>query len=306
MSGFRIDLEGACAEHVSVRGGVVVGRDPAGGGEGSARRSRSPGRAAQRSGAVSADRCAVGAAAGRDWGLVGAGASDDRDGNVCAADDRQAPLGVGVRDVDAGGVGLDPSAAVLSDRDDRAGAGRVDGAQADTPARCGGGARDHARVDRQGAAGEAVPAAGGEDRLDRRGSGRALADGLRPRRGRRQSARPGGTQARRQGRGEADRRARSLAGDGSQAQVVDAHDPPPLGRGQARGARVDRADRTTARDLDQGGAHARRHRAQARAWPRRADETEGRSSVGGVRRPLREGLLARFVSGSPANRSRTG
>src|SRR5919106_6488558 len=112
MTGFVIDLEGAGVDDVSVRDGVVVGRDPAGGGDGSARRSRPPGRAAQRSGAVSADRCAVGAAAGRDWGLVGAGASDDRDGNVRAGDDRQAALGGGGRDVDAGGVGLDPSAAV--------------------------------------------------------------------------------------------------------------------------------------------------------------------------------------------------
>ena len=34
-----------------------------------------------------------------------------------AVDGRQAPLGMGVRDVDARGVGLDAPAAVLSDRD---------------------------------------------------------------------------------------------------------------------------------------------------------------------------------------------
>ena len=133
----------------------------------------------------------------------GAGASDDRDGDVCAVDDRQAPLGVGVRDVDAGSVGLDPSAAVLPDRDDRPGAGRVDGAQAHPPAGCGGGARDHARGDCEGQAGEAVPAAGGADRLDRDRGRRALADRRRAGRGRRQGAGPGGTQARRQDRGEA-------------------------------------------------------------------------------------------------------
>ena len=64
---------------------------------------------------------------------------------------------------------------------DRAGAGRVDGPQAHPPAGCGGGARDHPDGDREGAAREALPAAGGQDRLDRRGGRRALADRRRAR-----------------------------------------------------------------------------------------------------------------------------
>ena len=48
----------------------------------------------------------------------------------------------------------------------RAGAGRVDGAQAHPADRRGDGGGDDARVDREGDAGEAVSAAGGADRLD--------------------------------------------------------------------------------------------------------------------------------------------
>ena len=55
--------------------------------------------------------------------------------------------GWGYETLDAGSVGLAASAPLLSDRDERAGAGRVDGPQADPPAGCGGGARDHARAD---------------------------------------------------------------------------------------------------------------------------------------------------------------
>ena len=55
--------------------------------------------------------------------------------DVCAVDGRQAAHWLGVRDAGAGGVGLASSAAVLSDRARGAGAGRVDGAQADAPAR---------------------------------------------------------------------------------------------------------------------------------------------------------------------------
>src|ERR1700745_3147967 len=109
MRVFTIDLEGSCADHVGCWCGVVVGRDPARGGQGAAGRSRGVGRVAVRSGAVGADCAAVGAAAGRGGGGGGTGATVDRDGDVCAVDGGQAPLGVGVRDVDAGGVGLDPS-----------------------------------------------------------------------------------------------------------------------------------------------------------------------------------------------------
>src|SRR5881227_2954261 len=115
MSWLLIDLEGTRADDVGVRDGVVVGRDPAGGGQGPARRSRPPGRAAGRSWAAGADRRSMGAAARRDRGRRGAGASDDRDGDVCAVDDRQAPLRLGVRDGDAGGVGLAAPAPLLPD-----------------------------------------------------------------------------------------------------------------------------------------------------------------------------------------------
>ena len=56
-------------------------------------------------------------------------------------DGAQAALPVGVPDVGGGGVGLDSSAAVLPDLADRAGAGRVDGAQADPADRRGDGRR---------------------------------------------------------------------------------------------------------------------------------------------------------------------
>src|SRR5258708_1186231 len=95
MGGFMIDLEGARADDSGVRDGVVVGRDPAGGGEGAARRSRTPGRAAERSGAARADRLAVGAAAGRDRLLVGGGGAAARAGNGCAGGGRATPPGVG-------------------------------------------------------------------------------------------------------------------------------------------------------------------------------------------------------------------
>ena len=61
-----------------------------------------------------------------------------------------------VPDAGGGGVGLDPSAAVLSDLAERAGAGRVDGAQADAADWCRDGLGADAGVDRQGDPGEAV------------------------------------------------------------------------------------------------------------------------------------------------------
>jgi IS5 family transposase len=58
------------------------------------------------------------------------------------------------------------SAAVLSDLAERAGAGRVDGPQADAAVGRGDGVGDDAVADRHGDTGEALPAAGGADRLD--------------------------------------------------------------------------------------------------------------------------------------------
>jgi hypothetical protein len=60
--------------------------------------------------------------------VLGSGAAVAGDGDLRAVDGAQAPERVGVRDVDARGLGLDPSAAVLSAGPHRAGAGRVDGA----------------------------------------------------------------------------------------------------------------------------------------------------------------------------------
>jgi len=60
---------------------------------------------------------------GRGDGPVGVDrwAPDDRDGDVCAVDGPQGAVSVGVSVVASGGVGLDSSAAVLSDRSVRAG-----------------------------------------------------------------------------------------------------------------------------------------------------------------------------------------
>ena len=107
---------------------------------------------------------------------AGSWAADDLDADLRAVDGDQAPHRLGVRDVDAGGLGLAASAPVLSDRAWGAGAGRVDGAQAHPPARGGGGERDHEDGDREGPAGEAVSAAGGADRLDGGRGRRALPD----------------------------------------------------------------------------------------------------------------------------------
>jgi hypothetical protein len=178
MRGFMIDLGGVSADAVRGRGGVVVGRAASGGGAGAARRSGAPGRAAVRSGSVGADRGAVGAGARAGQQVRRSRPAVAGDGNLRAVDGAQAPLRVGVRDVDARGVRLDPSAALLPAGSHRAGAGRVDGAQAHAAAGGGGGAPAHPGADSERAAGEAVSPAGSADRLDR-GRGRcALSDRL--------------------------------------------------------------------------------------------------------------------------------
>ena len=127
--------------------------------------------------------------------VLGSRAAVAGDGDLRAVDGAQAPLRVGVRDVDAGGFGLDSSAAFLPAGTDRAGARRVDGAQADPPAGGGGGAPAHARGDREGAAGEAVSSAGGADRLDRGRGRHSLSDRCRAGGRRRPGAGAGGAQA---------------------------------------------------------------------------------------------------------------
>ncbi len=111
---------------------------------------------------------ALAARSARSW------SPDDLDGHVRAVDGDQAAHRLGVRDVDARGIGFDSSAAVLSDRAGGAGPGRVNGAQVHSPARGRGRERDHQGGDRGGQAGEAVSSAGGEDRLDCGGGRRAL------------------------------------------------------------------------------------------------------------------------------------
>ena len=141
-----------------------------------------------------------------------------------------------------GGVGLDPPAAVLPDRDERAGAGRVDGPQAHPPAGSGGRARDHARADSEGPAGEAVQASRGADRLDRGRGRREISDRLRAGGRRRPSTRARGSQTRGQDRREAQRGQGPHEVDGPQAQGADTLDPPPLRGSEDRSAEADRRD----------------------------------------------------------------
>jgi hypothetical protein len=103
---------------------------------------------------------AVGAVGGRAW------PADDRDGQLRAADGRQAAQRLGLRDAGQGGLGLVASAAVLSDRDQRAGARRIDDPQADAAARARDRGRDHPAGDRQGPARDQVPRARRQGRLD--------------------------------------------------------------------------------------------------------------------------------------------
>ena len=74
-------------------------------------------------------------------GGVDGWAADDRDGDVRAVDGLEAALPLGVGDAGGGGVGLDSSASVLPDRVVGAGAGRVDGQEADPADRAGDGGR---------------------------------------------------------------------------------------------------------------------------------------------------------------------
>ena len=100
---------------------------------------------------------------------------------------------------------LDSSAAFLPAGADRAGARRVDGAQVDAPAGARGGAPALARVDREGAAGEAVSSAGGADRLDRGRGRHSVSDRFRAGGRRRPGAGAGGAQAGGQDRRQAHR-----------------------------------------------------------------------------------------------------
>ncbi len=237
-----------------------MGRVVAAGSEGVARGSGGVGSAAVRSGVVVAAGGALAARVPRDGPVgVDGGAADDPVGDVCAVDGAQGALPVGVPVVGGGGVGLDPSAPILSDQPLGAGAGRVDGPQADPQDRCRDGRGADARVDRQGDAREAVSPAGRSDRLDGDRGRCEVPDrcgvGIQRR------ARPGrgGAQARRADQGEEAAGAGSLAGDGSQAANDHSHGSSALGGGQAGGAQADRRDRRAVGALDQG---------KRAGWPR--------------------------------------
>ena len=107
----------------------------------------------------SARRCCRGLG-GRAW------APDAGDRDVCAVDGAQTPLRLGVPVTGRRGFRLDPPAPILSDRADRSGARRVDGAQADEADRRADRQRHHARADRGGGSRAALSGARGQDRLD--------------------------------------------------------------------------------------------------------------------------------------------
>src|SRR6516162_3140708 len=98
-------------------GRVVVGRGVAGRGQGVAGGSSRVGCVVDGCGVARADRVGLAVRSARSW------SPDDLDGYVRAVGGDQAAHRLGVRDVDAGGVGLDSSAAVLSDRVGGAGPG---------------------------------------------------------------------------------------------------------------------------------------------------------------------------------------
>ena len=215
MSGFRVDIGGGCVDVVGAAGGVSVGRVVAGGGQGVAGRLGRAGSGAGRSGV---DDGVVGALApgGRgDW-AVGAvrWAPDDRDGDLCAVDGSEGSVSVGVSGAGRGGVGLDSSAPVLPDLAMRAGARRVDGPQAHAADRLRDGERVDAHADRDGGAGEAVCAAGGQDRFDGDRGRREVPDRRGSRRARGQGARARGPQAGRASQGVQAAGAGSVAVDG--------------------------------------------------------------------------------------------
>ena len=306
MRGFMSDLGGVSADAVRGRCGVVVGRAVARGGAGVARRSGAAGRVVVRSAAAGADRDPVAAGAGggqpvcRSWAAVGG----DRD--LRALDGAQAPLWVGLRDVDARGVGLDPSAALLPAGAHRASAGRVDRAQAHPPAGARGGASALPRADSEGPAGEAVSSAGGADRLDRGRGRHSLSDRLGAGGRRGQGAGPGGSQAGGQARRQAHRGTGSIARGRATGARDHAHDAPPLRAGQGGGAQAHQADRRAVGQIGQRGPRAGAAGAAPGARTRRPSQAhELRASSSSSPTAARKSS-SRSNSGSRARRSPTG
>ena len=118
----------------------------------------------------------------------------------------------GYRRLVARGVGLDPSAAVLPDLVDRAGAGRVDAAAVDQADRVRDGGGDDTRADRRCGQAEALSSAGGADRLDGDRGRCEVSDRCGAGLERGQGAGSGGSQARR-----ADRRDEARVRDRSRS-----------------------------------------------------------------------------------------
>ncbi len=260
-----------------------------------------------RGGAPGADRRALAAGGGAD---APRGAhrrpSDDRDGELHPLDGSQAALPLGIQDAGSGGVGFDSSATVLPDLLVRAPAGRVDGAQAHPADRRGDRRGADARVDLQGHAREALSSAGGENRLDSDRGRREVSDRL-------QSGCPGGEGAR--ARWAPARPATwcpegacagSLADDAQATAGNHANDPPPLRRGQGRGAEAHLADRRASAALGLRGAAPGCAGTRQGARAGREGEAQGGWQARAAHRPLREGPLADSSDAWRANRSQTG
>src|ERR1039458_3385723 len=171
-------------------------------------------------------------------------------------------------------------------------AGRIDGPQAHAADRPGDGVSAHARADREGDAGEAVSAAGGEGRLDGDRGGCEVPDRCGAGIGRGARAGQGGPQAGDVNPGEEGAGAGSLAGDGSQAQNDHPHDPSSLRRSQAGSTEADWRDGEVAGALDPRDTPARCDRQAQGARARCPREAEGGRRVGGDGGSLREGRSA--------------
>ena len=306
VGGFLIE-RGVHADACGRAAGVPVGRRVAARGQGAAGGSGGAGCAVVRSRAAVADRRAL-AAGVPGYGPVGVdrGTADDRDGDLYPVDGAQGAVSVGVSDVGGGGVGLDSSAAVLSDLTVGAGAGRVDGAQAHAPDWRRDGVRTHARDDREGDQGEAVSPAGDADRLDGDRGRRALPDGT----------------------GLASSGVRVLAREGRKlARLVKDKTARVRDRSRSMGRRLRAITRTIRRRSGEAkaevlalteqtgellgqsitrGAAAGRGRPTHGARARRAGEAHGGGRAGGAGRSVREGRRADQAAGAPARRSPTG
>lgn len=258
--------------HARPAGRVSLGRGAAGGGPRAARGFGEHRRAVERSSPARADRRAL-AQRGRrarsrrerSW------APDDRDGHLRSPDGGQAPLRLGLRDPDQGGLRLAAPAQLLRAFDLSPRPGRVDGPQAHPAPGLRGGRRDHPHGDRQGGSRAALLTAGRADRLDRDRGRRPLSL--------RRDARPAGSAgagAPGQPAGRAPRPAseggpRPLAGDRAPGAPDLADDRAALGRGPRTGDRAQPTGRGAASQLPcarPGGSPSRlaRRLAGAARW----------------------------------------